>query len=60
MVTGYVAARLNARPVSTGSRIRAATSRLVQVVQGRRRPLGCATFGHQSSELLNVTVVALG
>src|SRR6516162_2370499 len=59
MVTGYVAARLNARPVSTGSRIRAATSRLVQVVQGRRRPLGCATFGHQSSEPLNGMVVAL-
>jgi len=27
---GYAAARLNARPVSTGFRIRAATSRLVQ------------------------------
>ena len=59
-MTAYVATRLNARPVSTGSRIRAATSRLVQVVQGRRRPLGCATFGHQSSKPLNVTVVALG
>ena len=57
---GYVAVPLNARPVSTGSRIRAATSRLVQVVQGRRMPLGCTTFDRQSSEPLNDTVVALG
>jgi len=41
MVTGYLAARLNARTISTGSRIRAATSRLVQVVRGRGKAVGC-------------------
>ena len=34
MMTAYVAARLNARPVSTVSRIRAATVRLEHIVNG--------------------------
>src|SRR5262249_46900112 len=46
---GYLAARLNARPVSTASRIRAAISRLARVVQGRRKTFGCATLGRHGS-----------
>src|SRR6516225_8155592 len=49
MMTAYLAARLNARPVSTGSRIRAATSRLAHVVRGRRKTFGCATRARQPS-----------
>jgi len=58
-MTAYVAARLDARPVSTGSRIRAATSKLAPVVQGRRRTSSAATLGRQRREPLNDTV-ALG
>jgi hypothetical protein len=54
-MTGYVTARLNARQVSTGSRIRVATSRLMQVVRGRRNAVGC----RQPNQSLNGTVVAL-
>ena len=57
---GYAAARLNARPVSTGFSYSSGYVQARAVVQGRRRPLGCATFGHQSSEPLNGTVVAFG
>ena len=46
-MTAYLAARLNARQVSTGSPIRAATSRLAHVVQGRRKTFGGATLGRQ-------------
>jgi hypothetical protein len=56
MLTGYVAARLNARPISIGSLIRAATSRLLQVVRGRRNAVGC----RQANQSLNGTVLALG
>jgi len=60
MMTAYLAARLNARQVSTGSRIRAATSRLAHVVQGRRKTFGGATLGRQRSGPVNHTVAALG
>ena len=56
MVTAYLAARLNARQVSTGSRIRAATARLAHVRQ-HQKVLRC---GCQRSEPLNDTVVGLG
>jgi hypothetical protein len=59
-MTAYLAARLNARPVSTASRIRAAISRLAHVVQGRRKTFGCATLGRQPNGPLNDTVAALG
>ena len=59
-MTAYLAARLNARPVSTGSPIRAATARLAHVVQGRRKTFGGATLGRQPSGPLNDTVAALG
>jgi len=49
-----VAARLNARPVSTGSRIRAATSRLV--VRGRRNAVGY----RQPDQSLSGAVAAIG
>jgi hypothetical protein len=54
----YVAARLNARPVSTGSRIRAATFRLAHVVTEckKRRVM----LAHQPNGPLNDTVAALG
>ena len=48
-MTAYLAARLNARPASTGSRIRAATSRLAHVVRGRRKTFGCAIRARQPS-----------
>jgi len=55
-----LAARLNARLVSTGSRIQPATARLAHVVQGRRKP-GCRpTLGHQPSEPINGSVAGLG
>jgi hypothetical protein len=60
MATDYLAARLNARPVSTGSRIRAATAKLVQVVQGRRKLFDCAAFGCQCSATVNDKVTELG
>ncbi len=59
MVTAYVAVRLNARPISTGSRIRAAISRLAHIVQGRWRTFGCAILGRQRRGPLNDTVAAL-
>jgi len=40
MMTAYLAARLSAHPVSTGSRIRAATAKLRHAVRGRRKALG--------------------
>jgi hypothetical protein len=54
----YVAARLNARPVSTGSRIRAATFRLAHVVMEpkKRRVM----LARQPNGPLNDTVAALG
>jgi hypothetical protein len=55
-MTAYLDARLNARPLSTGCRIRAVTSRRVPVVQERRKIFGCATL----SEPLGDTVLALG
>jgi len=60
MMMAHLAACLNARPVLTGSRIRAATARLSHVVQGRKKTFGCATLGRQPSEPLNDTVAALG
>ena len=59
-MTAYLAARLNARQFSTGSPIRAATSRLAHVVQGRGKTFGGATLGRQPSGPLNDTVAALG
>jgi len=59
-MTAYLTARLNARQVSTGSPIRAATARLEHVVQGRRRTFGGATLGRQPSGPLNEMVAALG
>jgi len=51
----YVAARLNARPVSAGSRIRAATFRLAHVVTERKkRPVMLA---RQPSGPLKVTAL---
>jgi hypothetical protein len=60
MVTASLAAHLNARQVSTGSRIRAATSKLAHVVQGRRKTSGATTLRRQRREPLNDTVAALG
>ena len=50
--------RLNARPVSTVSRIRAATVRLARVVQGRRKYR--AMLARQPNGPLNDTVAVLG
>ena len=58
MVTGYVAARLNARPVSTGSRIRAATFRRTHIVTERKK--GRVMLARQPNGPLNDTVAALG
>ena len=57
-MVAYVAARLNARPVSTGSRIRAATFRLAHVVMEpkKRRVM----LARQPNGPLNDTVAALG
>src|SRR5262249_44349206 len=56
MVTAYLAARLDACPRSTGSRIRAATCRLAHAVRGRRK-----TFdGAPRSGPLNPGVAVLG
>ena len=58
MMTAYMATRLNARPVSTGSRIRAATFRPAHIVRGRKKRrvmLACQPNGP-----LNDTVAALG
>jgi hypothetical protein len=55
MMTAYLAALPSVRPVSTGSRTRAATVRLAHVMQERRK-----IFGYQPSELPDDTVAALG
>jgi hypothetical protein len=57
-MTAYVAARLNARPVSTGSRIRAATFRLAHIVRERKKRR--VMIALQSNGPLNGTVPALG
>jgi hypothetical protein len=57
MMTAYVAARLNARPNSTGSRIRVATFRLAHIIRERKRRLMPA---RQPNGPLNDTVTALG
>jgi hypothetical protein len=58
MMTAYVATRLNARPVSTGSRIRAATFRLAHIVTERKKRR--VMLARQPNEPLNDTVAALG
>jgi len=58
MMTAYVAARLNARPVSTGSRIRAATFRPAHIVRERKRRR--LMLARQPDGPLNDTVAALG
>ena len=57
-MTAYVATRLNARPVSTGSRIRAATFRLAHIVRERKKRR--VMLARQSNGPLNDTVAALG
>jgi hypothetical protein len=60
-MTDWLAAQLNTRLVSTGSRMRAATSKLVHVVQGRRKEtFGGAILGRQRSGLLDHTEAVLG
>ena len=54
----YVAARLNARPVSTGSRIRAATFRLAHIVTERKERR--VMLARRPNGPLNDTVAALG
>jgi hypothetical protein len=58
MMTAYVAAGLNARPVSTGSRIRAATFRLAHIVTERKKRR--VMLAGQPNGPLNDTVAALG
>jgi hypothetical protein len=53
MMTAYLAARLSAHPVSTGSLIRAATAKLRHAVRGRRKAFG-------SSLGISDSVAALG
>ena len=57
-MTAYVAARRNARPVSTGSRIRAATFRPAHIVRERKRRR--LMLARQPDGPLNDTVAALG
>src|SRR5262249_26616638 len=57
---GLLGRRPNAPPVSTGSRIRAATSRLAHVAQGRRKTFGRATRPRQPSGPRNEMEAALG
>ncbi len=57
-MTAYVAARLNARPVSTGSRIRAATFRLANIVRERKKRR--VMLARQPNGPLNDKVAALG
>jgi hypothetical protein len=45
MMTAYVAARPNALPVSMNSHMRAATAKLMPLVEERRKP--CATVDRQ-------------
>ena len=58
MMTAYVAARLNARPVSTVSRIRAATVRLEHIVTERTKRR--VMLARQPNGPLNDTGAALG
>jgi hypothetical protein len=60
MVTGYVDVGLNARPISTGSRIRAATSRLAHIVRARGKDFGYAPLAHRPNGPLEDTVAAPG
>ena len=57
-MTPYVAARLNARPVSTGSRIRAATFRLAHIVREGMKHR--AMLARQPNGPLDDTVASLG
>jgi hypothetical protein len=59
-MTACLVAHLNARQVLTGSRIRAATSKLARVVQGCRKTSGATTLGRQRREPFNDSVAALG
>jgi hypothetical protein len=58
MMTAHVAARLNARPISTGSRIRVATFRLAHIVRERKKHR--VMLARQPNWRLNDTVAALG
>ena len=58
MMTAYVAARLNARPVSTVSRIRAATFRLAHIVREGMKHR--AMLARQPNGPLDDTVASLG
>jgi hypothetical protein len=58
MMMAYVAARLNAHPVSTGSRIRAATFRLAHIVRERKKRR--VMLARQPNGPLNDTAAALG
>jgi hypothetical protein len=58
MMMAYMAARLDARRVSTGSHIRAATFRLAHVVTERKKRR--VMLARQPSGPLNDTVAALG
>ena len=57
-MTAYVAARLNAHPVSIGSLIRAATFRLVHIVRERKKHR--VMLARQPNWWLNDTVATLG
>ena len=57
-MTAYVAASLNARPVTTGSRIRAATFRLAHIVTERKKRR--VMLARRPNGPLNDTVAALG
>jgi hypothetical protein len=57
-MTAYVAAHLNAWPVSTDSHIRAATAKLAHIVEERGKPY--ATLSRQPSGHFNGAVAALG
>ena len=54
----YVAAHINARPVSTGSRIRAATFRLANIVTERKKRR--VMLARQPNGPLNDTGAVLG
>jgi hypothetical protein len=58
MMTAHVTARLNARPVSTGSRIPAATFRLAHIVTERKKRR--VMLARQPNGPLNDTLPALG
>jgi hypothetical protein len=58
MMTAYVAARLNARPISTGSRIRVATFRLAHIIRERKKHR--VMLARQRNWRLNDSVATLG